>query len=74
MPSQDVVRRHPVLDQGEQLAELLGEVVRRGVTAVALERQHRHRVGAGRAAETEVDPAGWRPASVLNTSATFSGL
>ena len=54
----DVVRRQLVFDQGEQLAELLGEVVGRGVTAVALEREHRHRVGAGRAAEAEVDPAG----------------
>ena len=43
---------------GEQLGELLREVVGRDVAAVALERVGGQRVGARRAAEREVDAAG----------------
>ena len=42
----------------EQLGELLREVVGRDLAPVALERVGGQRVGAGRAAEREVDPAG----------------
>ena len=57
-PRERVVGRQRVLEVGEQLGELVGEVVRRGLAAVALERVGRHRVGARGAAEPEVDPAG----------------
>ena len=50
------LRRHAVLQQGEQLGELLREVVRGALAAVALQREHRHRVRARRAADAEVDP------------------
>ena len=53
-----VIRRQVVLEQREQLGELLGKVVRRGLTAIALQREHRVRVGSGRAADAEVDAAG----------------
>ena len=48
--------REAALEVGEQLGELVGEVVRQGVGAVALERVRGHRVGPGRAADPEVDP------------------
>ena len=47
-----------VVEVGEQLGELLGEVVGRGLAAVALQGEGRQRVGAGGAAEREVDAAG----------------
>ncbi len=53
-----VVGRQVVLEVGEQLGQLLREVVGRGLAAVALQRERRHRVGARRPAEPEVDPAG----------------
>ena len=49
--------REAALEVGEQLGELLGEVVGQGVGAVALERVGGHRVGAGGAADPEVDAA-----------------
>ena len=56
-----VVGRHPVLEQRQELGELLGEVVGRGLAAVALERERRHRIGAGGAADAEVDAAREEP-------------
>ena len=58
MPRERVTRRQPILEQPEQLDQLLDEVVGCGLAAVALEREHRHRVGAGRAAQPEVDALG----------------
>ena len=69
-----MVGRDPVLEQREQLRELLGKVIGRGLPAVALEREARHRVGAGRAADPEVDAAGEQPGQHAEDSATFSGL
>ena len=46
-----------VVEVGEQLGQLLGEVVGGGLAAVALERERRQRVGAGGTSEPEVDPA-----------------
>ena len=63
-----------VLEVGEQLRELVEEVVGRRLAAVALEHVRRDRIGAGRAADPEVDPAGNSPLSRLKRSATFSGL
>ena len=57
-PRERMVGRERVLEVAEQLGELLGEVVGRGLAAIALERVRRHRVGARRAAQPEVDPAG----------------
>ena len=45
-----------VFQVGQQLGELLGEIVGRGLAAVALQGERRQRVGAGGAAEAEVDP------------------
>ena len=56
-----MVARHPAIDQREELGELVDEVVGRGVAPVALKRDHRHRVGAGGAAEAELDPLGVQP-------------
>ena len=53
-----VVVRQAVLEQSEQLGELGGEVVGGGLAAVALQREGRHRVGARRAADGEVDAVG----------------
>ncbi len=50
-----MVGRHLVLEQREQLHELLRKVVGRGLAAVALERKRGELVGAGRAAEAQVD-------------------
>ena len=50
-----------VLEVGEQLGELLREVVGRALAAVALKRVRRGRVGAGRPAEPEVDPPRVQP-------------
>jgi hypothetical protein len=61
VPGEDVVGRHAVLEQGEQLGELLREIVGRGLTTVALERQHRQGIGAWGAAEAEVDALGMEP-------------
>jgi hypothetical protein len=46
------------LEVGEQLGELVGEVVGQRLRAVALERLGGHRVGAGGAADAEVDATG----------------
>ena len=46
-----------VLDVGEQLGELLGEVVGHRPAAVALQRERGQGVGARRAAEGQVDAA-----------------
>ena len=56
-----VVARHAVLQQGEQLGELLREVVRGALAAVTLQREHRHRIGARRAADAKVDPLRVQP-------------
>ena len=50
-----VVVGEVVLEVREQLGELLREVVGRHLAAVALQRDHRLAVGAGRAADAEVD-------------------
>ena len=42
----------------EQLGELLREVVRRGLPSIALQRVGGRRIGAGGAAEREIDPSG----------------
>ena len=57
MAGEGVVGGQRAVEVAEQLDELLEEVVGRGLAAVALERVLRHRVGARRAAEAEVDPA-----------------
>ena len=56
-PCERMVLGEVVVEVREQLGQLLGEVVGRGLTAVALERERGHRVGAGGPAEAEVDPA-----------------
>ena len=56
--AEGVVLRKVVLEVGQQLGQLLWEVVGRGLAAVALQRERGQRVGAGGAAEAEVDPAG----------------
>ena len=48
----------PVLQVPEQLGQLLGKVIRRGLSAIALQRKGRQRIGAGGPAECEVDAAG----------------
>src|SRR3954468_3428541 len=53
--------REAVVVVREELGELLGEVVGRGLPAVALEGERRHRVGARRAPDAEVDAAGVQP-------------
>ncbi len=50
-----------VVEVGQQLGELLGEVVGGGLAAVALERERRQRVGAGGASQSQVDPAREQP-------------
>jgi hypothetical protein len=47
-----------ILEQPEQLGQLRGEVVGSGLAAVALQREGRHRIGAGRAPDGEVDAIG----------------
>jgi hypothetical protein len=56
-----VVVGHAVVEVGEQLGELLREVVGGGLAAVALQREGRHRVRAGGASDAEVDPPGEQP-------------
>ena len=50
-----VVRGQLVLEVAQQLGELLGEVVGRGLAPVALQGEGGERVGAGGAAQREVD-------------------
>ena len=47
-----------VLEVGQQLGELLRKIVGCGLPAVALQGEHRQRVGPRRAAEPEIDPSG----------------
>ena len=47
----------PVVEVSQQLGELLGEVIGRGLAPIALQGERRQRVGAGGAAEREVDAA-----------------
>ena len=47
-----------ILEVGQQLGQLLGEVIGGGLATVALEREHGQLIGAGRAAEREVDAPG----------------
>ena len=47
-----------VVEVGEQLRELLGEVVGCGLAAIPLQGERRELVGAGRAPEPEIDAAG----------------
>ena len=61
-PGEGMVRREAVLEVGEQLGELLAEVVGEELPPVALEREDRLRVGAGRAADAEVDAVAVQPA------------
>ena len=60
-----MVGRQRVVEVGDQLDELVEEVVRSGLAAVALERVGRHRVGPGGAAEAEVDPSRVEPGEHL---------
>ena len=57
-----MVVREVVLDVGEQLRQLLGEVVGRHLPPVALQREHRLPVGARRPADAEIDPVTVQPA------------
>ncbi len=51
----------PVVQISQQLHELLREVVRCGLAAIALEGEGRHRIGSGGATEREVDAVGEQP-------------
>ena len=74
-PLERVVLGQAVLEVGEQLGELLREVVGRGLATVALERERRQRIGARGAADPEVDPSRDRARrGSLNVSATLNGL
>ena len=53
-----MVARQAVIQVSEQLDELLREVVGDRLTAVALERERRERIGSGGAAEGQVDASG----------------
>ncbi len=66
--------RQAVLEVGQELRQLVGEVVGHRLAAVALQGVRGHRVGARRPAQPEVDAPGNRPARTLKLSATFSGL
>ena len=68
-----MIGREAAVVVGEQLGELLGEVVRARLPAVALERERRHRVGARGAPDAEVDAAGEEPGEHANVSATLNG-
>src|SRR4051794_1351786 len=57
-----MLRRRVVVQVAEQLGELLGEVVRRRLAAVSLQREHRARVRARRTAEAQIDSSGEEPA------------
>src|SRR5271168_1049026 len=50
-----MVRGKPVVEISEQLGELLREVIRRRLAAIALQGEGGQRVGAGGATEREVD-------------------
>ncbi len=50
-----MIGRQVVIEVGQQLRELLREVVGRGLAAVALQREGGQRIGAGRTADAEVD-------------------
>jgi hypothetical protein len=49
--------RKVVLEVGEQLRELRRKVIRRALSTIALQREHRLLVAAGRTAEAEIDAA-----------------
>jgi hypothetical protein len=53
-----MVFRQVVIEVGQQLAQLLGEVVRGGLAAVALQRERGQRIGAGGPPDPQVDPPG----------------
>ena len=57
-----MVGREAVLEVGEQLGDLVAVVLGEQLTAVALEREDRLRVGPGRAADAEVDAVAVKPA------------
>jgi hypothetical protein len=69
-----VPAREVILEVHEQLGELLREIVGRRGAPVALQRQHRLRIGAGRPANAEVDAARVEAGEHREVSATFSGL
>jgi hypothetical protein len=56
--TEGMVFRQVVIEVGQQLAQLLGEVVRGGLAAVALQRERGERIGAGGPADSQVDPPG----------------
>src|SRR5436309_13398923 len=47
-----------VVEVGQQLRQLLREVVGSGSSTVALERENRHRIGSRGAANSRIDPPG----------------
>jgi hypothetical protein len=57
-----VLRRHAVLDIGQQLLELVTKVVRRHLTTIALQRQRGQRVGPGGSSQREIDAPREQPA------------
>ena len=63
-----------VLEVGEQLGQLLGEVVGCGLAAVALERKGGQRIGAGGTSQAQVDPPREQGPRIVKDSATFNGL
>ena len=50
-----MIRRQPVFEIGDQLHQLLGKIVGRRLTPVALQRIGGFRIAARRAAEAEID-------------------
>ncbi len=48
-------RRHAAPLVRQKLGQLIGKIVRRRLTPIALERERRHRIAAGRPADREVD-------------------
>jgi len=56
-----MLRREAIFEIREELVDLLPEVIRQQLAAVALERGDRLQVGARRAADPEVDPLAVQP-------------
>ncbi len=54
-PLERMIGREAVVEVGQQLGQLLREVVGRRLPAVALEGKRGQRIGTGRAAEAQVD-------------------
>ena len=74
VPRKAVTGWQTVADVRQELRQLLGKIVRRGLTAIALQHPGGQWIAARGPADRQVDPAGYRPLSMLNVSATFNGL